>query len=431
MLCKYLAIIVTVILTSCYFFPFDIVFLPNVNTKLIMAITSLVILSINLAKRRKGVINTDLMLLCFFALLVSFTSLFSVFFNNTRDFSYVTYIISMLVWMGGAYTLVTIIKMLHGNVTVSTIVYYLIGACVMQCFLALAINRNHDIETFCNCFCTELSDIKNYMDNGRLYGVGCAFDPAGLRLSAVLIMMSYFFPYIIVKDRQSKLTIIAYTLAFAFIAVVGNMIARSTTIGLLIGLIYILYRLKLYKCIIDSETFSILKWALFIFIVSIIILVPLYYLDSNFRADFRFGFEGFFSLFEKGKWDVRSNNILFTMYRFPETFKTWLVGDGYFFNTNLDPYYTGKEYKEYYMATDVGYLRFIYYFGIIGLIAFVIFMCKATYICMHKYNEYQVLFFLMLILQLTIWFKVASDIFCVYALFLVANNDIKTEPATK
>ena len=95
------------------------------------------------------------------------------------------------------------------------------------------------------------------------------------------------------------------------------------------------------------------------------------------RNYIQFAFEGFFSLVEKGRWEVSSNEILKNMYRFPESIKTWIIGDGYIENPKNDPYFIGKLTGGYYMGTDVGYLRFIYYFGLIGLIAFIIFMVKA------------------------------------------------------
>lgn len=429
MMGRYWAIIGTVILTSCYYFPFETVLLPSVNTKLIMAVVSLVILITDLAKGQRGAISKYFIVLCFFASLVSLTSLFAIYYNNTQDYLYVTYIISMLVWMGGAYTLGTVIKWLHNKVTIPIIVYYLVAACAMQCILALAINRYLAVESFCNSFCEGLSSVKKYMDNSRLYGVGCSFDTAGLRFAAVLVMMGYFLPRIVAKYKEKNRIIISYAFAFVLISIVGNMISRTTSVGMIMALVYVLCSLKLHILRIDSETGYLWKWILLLFTVSLALIILLYNLDDNFKENFRFGFEGFFSLFEKGKWEVHSNEILITMYRFPEIFKTWVIGDGYIFNTNLDPYYTGVEYKEYYMATDVGYLRFIYYSGLIGLGAFVIFMCKAASICMRRFRNYRDLFLLLLILQFTIWLKVSTDIFCVFALFLVINDvpEIDTE----
>ena len=61
------------------------------------------------------------------------------------------------------------------------------------------------------------------------------------------------------------------------------------------------------------------------------------------RKNFRFGFEGFVSLIEKGRWEVDSNETLKSMFVWPDNPKTWTIGDGYFSNpVNTDFYYTGS-----------------------------------------------------------------------------------------
>ena len=49
------------------------------------------------------------------------------------------------------------------------------------------------------------------------------------------------------------------------------------------------------------------------------------------------------------------------MYIFPENISTWIIGDGF---------WNSHDGIGYYMHTDVGYLRMIYYFGIFGMIGF-------------------------------------------------------------
>ena len=107
------------------------------------------------------------------------------------------------------------------------------------------------------------------------------------------------------------------------------------------------------------------------------------------------------------------------MYRFPETLKTWIIGDGYMLSANNDPYYIGPFYLGYYKGTDVGYLRFIYYFGIIGLIPCIMQMIKTTQIGMKRLPEYSVLCFMLLMVNFICWFKVSTDTFSVMAIFAV------------
>ena len=57
---RILAIILTGILTSFYFFPFEFTFLPGANTKMIMAGVGLVILFVNMARGQRFLIGKDL-----------------------------------------------------------------------------------------------------------------------------------------------------------------------------------------------------------------------------------------------------------------------------------------------------------------------------------------------------------------------------------
>ena len=72
-----------------------------------------------------------------------------------------------------------------------------------------------------------------------------------------------------------------------------------------------------------------------------------------------YAFELFFSLFNEGKLDSSSvNDMLENMIFFPDSLDQWLIGDGYL----EDPVVSGNNY----MGTDLGYLRFLFYFGIFG-----------------------------------------------------------------
>ena len=82
---KYLTIIAAVILTSFYFFPFEFVFLPGVNTKMMMAVVSLVILVVNLAKKQLGAIDKDFFVLCLFASFCVICNIVFLCFIITRE----------------------------------------------------------------------------------------------------------------------------------------------------------------------------------------------------------------------------------------------------------------------------------------------------------------------------------------------------------
>ena len=150
--------------------------------------------------------------------------------------------------------------------------------------------------------------------------------------------------------------------------------------------------------------------------------------NDTFRYWLRFAFEGFFNLVENGEYSVASNDTLKDMYVFPDNLKTWIIGDGYFSNpywSDANYIWQGQNRRGYYMGTDVGYLRFIFYFGVIGLAAFSAFIVKACTTCMNLMNRHKLMFLFIMAANFTVWLKVATDLFCIMAIFLCCGNMIE------
>ena len=142
----FLLIIFSILITDFYFFPIEFIFLPGINTKMVLAGISLIILGFNLARHRSGQIDKAFLWLSLSALCVSFVSYISIVVNNTPDHSFTGYIMSMWVWLGGAYTVIRTIKLVHGKVSIPIVCNYLISVCVMQCILAYIMNMYTDPE---------------------------------------------------------------------------------------------------------------------------------------------------------------------------------------------------------------------------------------------------------------------------------------------
>lgn len=413
---KILSIIFTIVVTSFYFFPFEFTFLPGVNTKMAMAGLGLVIFGIQLGKSRNQLIGKDVFVLSILALLVSLAAFVAVSINETLDYTYVSYVISMWVWLGGAYVVVSLIRKVHSFASVEIVCHYLIAVCVAQCVIAMLMDSFPPIKAFVDSF---LGGTEGYMgkNESRLYGIGAALDVAGTRFSAALVMIAY----LMVKNNgdRYKLNRLLYIISFLVIAIVGNMMARTTTLGVVLSLLY-----WMYMSVNTSSKYTyIWRWLIGAIAAMLPALVYLYIYNENFYNNIRFGFEGFFSLAETGSWDVGSNDILKSMYVFPENLKTWIIGDGYIVNPKDDPYYTGPITGGYYMGTDVGYIRFIFYFGLIGLSLFVAYIYKSASLCMQRFCQWRMMFMLFLLINLVVWFKVATDIFLVFAIFLCIDKD--------
>lgn len=98
---KLLLMVITVALTSCYFFPFVLEALPIANSKMILALLGLVMFGINLAKKGNAGTDFDFVKLSAWALVISLIAYASITINNTPDATFVSYIISM--WVGYGY----------------------------------------------------------------------------------------------------------------------------------------------------------------------------------------------------------------------------------------------------------------------------------------------------------------------------------------
>ena len=429
---KLIKILLAGIAVSFYFFPFEFTFLPGVNTKMAMAGVGLVLYALDLAKGRAPHINKDGFQIAVIAALVSLCGLASVIINNTNDYTYATYIVSMFVWLGGAYTAVKIVNWLHGYVSVELICNYLIGVCVGQCVLALMIDSIPAFKAIVDRYVIgfDFVDTERLTKAKRLYGIGAGLDVAGTRFAAVLVMIAAMIQRL--SESRFYKYIWLYLVAFLFIGLVGNMIARTTTVGVIVALTYWIIASGVFNMTLQKDNVRVWKYLAGVLCISLPIIIYLYSSSQQFHDNVRFAFEGFFSIAETGKWETNSNNILKNMIIFPDNLKTWLIGDGYLDDPfHKDPYYVGPDYHGYYMATDIGYIRFIFYFGLIGLVTFVSYFFKVAKTCVSRFPKYATMFWLVLAINMIVWLKVSTDIFLVFAIFLCISKEDNEEYENK
>lgn len=412
---KFLLMPLTVIFASCFLFPFVPAALPIANSKMLMAAAGLVIFIVDLSRKQNAGIDRDFLKLTVFALFISLAAFVSMTISHTRDDTFSLYIVSMWVWLGGAYALVSIIKGVHEGVSVPLVVNYLLAVCVGQCILALVFDNSPSAEYWHERSFAGEAFMGNTADD-RLHGIGCALDVAGFRFSAVICMTAY----ILYKESDVSWKIqFLYIAAICFVAIVGNMISRSTVFGVVLGLMFIVIVGLFSKR--SRRLLLILGVSVFI---TIVLCTFLYNTNEVFRSNIRFGFEGFFSLFEMGEWQVNSNDILKNMVVWPDNLKTWIIGDGYINNptdkslSTFDPYYVGQLSGGYYKGTDIGYLRYIFYFGVIGLFAFIMYFAEACKMLCRRFAAYKFMFIMVLVINYMQWFKVSSDLFMIFAPFL-------------
>lgn len=407
------------ILTSFFFFPFFFTILPSVNTKMFLAALGLIAFVIDRSNNHTQFFENKLFWISIGALGVSFCSFLSMTINNTPDNSYLSYIISMWVWLFAAYFCVFLMRQVHGEISLETIGYYLVAVALLQCTLGLLINYFPLINNAVNSVVTG----EKYMIGieGRLHGIGCALDVGGGRLGAILIILAYLILQSI-KHQKSWWVFTGLLGAFFYILVIGNMIGRTTTVGAAIAIAYLIFSLCSDRKIEATSIRSFLSIAVLVITIGVIICVGLYNISPEMHKLLRFGFEAFFNYFEHGTFETHSTNMLSEGMIFPDNFKTWIIGDGYMASGSNDPYYIGPADYGFYMNTDAGYSRFIFYFGLIGLSSFILFFIIVCKKCINGLENDQLLFIAILILGLCIWVKVSTDLFLVFAPFLCIND---------
>lgn len=386
---------------SFYFFPVNFKFLPpSLNSKMILAVIGLAWYFLNMVKSHKAEVGKGLLWSIVWACIFSLLCFYSAIYNATYDYTYATYFTSFFVWLFGAYATCECIRGMHGRVSFKLIAGYLVAVAFAQCVFALVIDNSPGFESLVNRFFDLGSEFLK--EKHRLYGIGAALDPAGCRFSVILILLAH----LLAKDvriRKHNWSITWYITAFLFISVVGNMISRTTTVGMVLAVVYFAVATYFARDDEDRGPSRIGLILITMLVVGFIALSYFYNTSPSFHKNLRFAFEGFFNWMETGVWRTDSTDKLnAVMWIWPKTREAWIWGTGLF--------------GGFIYSTDIGYCRFILYCGVVGFSAFCMFFIENAWVLGKQHSSLRLLALFLLILTFTIWIKVATDIFLIYAL---------------
>ncbi|WP_143340963.1 hypothetical protein [Dethiosulfovibrio salsuginis] len=191
----------------------------------------------------------------------------------------------------------------------------------------------------------------------RLIGLGgVKYFGAGIYFGVVALIAMGFF---MAKRRP----LLAWTVSL-FFALTGSLFARTTLVSL--PLLFVLFILSS-----KSKTMAIMRISGILLTVALLILA----LHNIYKDEplYRWGLEPIYNLLEHGQLKTSSSDVLKTMYTFPDRTHTYIFGDGKYVNRDV----MGRE-SGYYMHTDVGYMRLLYYGGVPMVIAYFIPYMVAT-----------------------------------------------------
>lgn len=399
---KFLQILLIAILLNGSYYSFNFAFwVSGPNTKMILAVLGVLWFFYDSLRKQRGMIVSEVFLFGgIFSIIYSLVNLVAVEVNDTNDYSYANYLTTYVTWIFSAYPVVRLMRIVHGRVTISLLTYYLAGLSVFQCITGVLNDNFPIVQELTDKIVFTAQDFYESIDRMRCFST--SLDPAGVRFSLVLILIAATI-CMDEKVQQSKSRLILLFIAYLLISGIGNMVARTTSTGMALGILLLFIKSNVIGLRIHTHMVKTMSIFSVLLVVFGGIGVALYNTSEYFYTQFHFAFEGFFNFFEKGEFTTGSTQVLQTMWRWPEDTKSWIIGTGL--------------YGGYLYSTDIGYCRLILYSGLVGFTTFALSFVYYAYFFARKYPRYLWLFLCFLAMTFIVWSKVSTDILLIYAFF--------------
>ena len=405
---------VALILMFLYFYTITFSFLPFSSTVIFGIFGFLWFGLLLLQNKISFTINKYMMRFSILLISVGIVAMVTLVINSTRDIKFISYVFSALAIIFASYFVIKILKKMKYELSFESIGHLIINVIFIQSIIALSMFLIPELKEF--LLGLEKITADQYkrvigLSEFRIYGLGASKTfIAGIYNGFGLILMAVFFRMYKFSSKQ----LFVFSFKFLLIFLVGMMMARTTLVGVLLAISIVLMP-KDFKATISMAK----KRFLFIFlafIVPVVIILLLMNFSTSFSMTFgraiEYGFEMFVNYFAYGSFETDSTNELKTLYVFPTEIKTYIIGDGYFAHPT--------DIGQYYMNTDVGYLRLIYYFGMVGLLTY---LAMQMYLIVRAYRSFKIgaeiyLFIVAYLLILNL--KGFTDLLFIHILFLMA-----------
>jgi hypothetical protein len=297
----------------------------------------------------------------YFFRLLAFSSLFIVWFavfarlQGTYDYSFIArlVVLSVAIITAIVYLSITSDSQNRNNEYLLNLLFTVFA---VQALIQISGLVNHNIFEFIQIFHNQndiraVSEIAKF---GGLRGGALAGDLFfSLSISYGLVFFLYV-KYIVDKERFEILDGV-----YLILYLVGMFTsARIGYVGVLIALAYFFMAKKIMW---HTRLKSLLKLVIYSFVLlgTLYMLMPANIKDVIFERLLPFAFEFIYRYMDQGEFATASTSHLARdMFVYPSTLGTWLIGDGRVMGVD----------GSYYMHTDAGYSRILFYFGIYGVI---------------------------------------------------------------
>ena len=343
----------------------------------------------------------------FYPVLMSLFTVLSSVVNTITENTFIIFPFQVIYLLLLSYCIYYITKRFCKVISFYVITRYFLMTLVVQSVIAIVMFVNQPICLF--LFDLQGIDltsrvIKMYF-GVRLIGLGCFYFGAGAIYGLGLIAIMPF-----MLKAKNKQQLIKLILLYVYIFIVGIFFARTAMIGCVFSIVYLIFCILIPK--MCNKVFLVFRQFISYLTIFGIALVVIYTSSPKLQEDYGdiidFGFEAFINLVENGELSTASSDGL-TEYHlsiWPQNQKTYYIGDMRW--TKGDSYYGDS---------DVGYVRLLFYFGVPGVILFLLYQYSIVRISGLIFKErilsffFFTVFFYALILLIKGYIDVASLIF--------------------
>lgn len=416
---RYFLKVVLFVSLFLYFYPIEFNFLSILPLRIVQIVGFLLLLY-NLCLRKK--ISKSLLQFYGYGLIIFIVGFFtSVLINNTNEFAPALRGIYMLFYSFASYLIIKLVFKTTKHVTYYTLIEWMIFITIIQAVISFSFFFSPNLLSIYNSV-TVLDDIEKMdsenMIGFRLMGIGnvqyaTAAVQYGIMLGGLILLK---------KEKQDSIysTSIVYNIVMCLFCAAGILSGRTFFLILIVIFGYIFYLNG--KSNFSVAVKSILSISGFL---AILCIISVAYLLVDRPEVIEWAFELFINWSKHGSLNSGSTTDLQTMYIFPDNIKTWLIGDGRILGNN------GGFYKD----TDVGYIRSLFYWGIIGSLIYFVIQYKCFKLLKKSINVIPVCKYLFFIL---IWYYIYNlkdfwyiaqfyTLFLMAALFLRSQNSSSKE----
>ncbi len=345
-----------------FLYIFNISFAPlpyYLRTRILLGVIGLALATLMLHPLR--ISKSAVFFLCILGLLLVPSGITAVA-NRVIDPWFIQYVAQQVLHLFGAYVLVLLSVRLVRDFDLDKLFTLVVSAVALNNLFALIMFFVPPLQDFMiavqNYDELARTKLEEYLDMGfRFYGWGIqTFFMGGLLSGYALVLLAY----LLRKERRGWRGFLL-VLLFLFITITGLFIARTTLVGALLGGLYLFWperwnpTLSLAAIRRNFLFVAVLVGAIVAGIATLNYVFP----DAWNTDVIGYALELYINLDQGDEIATQSTDHLLTMYIWPDNWQTWLIGDGLF---NVP--------GGFYMDTDVGYLRMIYYFGLLGMTVF-------------------------------------------------------------